>query len=212
MGDCVADICKTQNISFVGVDKNAKNCKQNFDDDCKDCDVAIDFSCADALETNLNFCIKNKINIVVATTGHSSKNIDLIQRAKKHIAVFFASNLSLGFFKMLKAIEVIDNKKYDVAIVEQHHKHKKDNPSGSAKTLQNTLEKNHKYVQTFGIRGGEEVGTHSVTFFALHEKITITHQANSRELFAQGAIDVAMYLTTKKKGFYLMKDFFAYEK
>ena len=212
MGSQVIDICKQQNICYVGVDKNSKNYKQQFDDECKNCDIAIDFSYADALENNVKFCIENKINIIVATTGHNDKNLSFLNNAKKYIAVFLAPNLSLGFYKMTKAIEVIDNKKYDVAIVEQHHKHKKDTPSGSAKSLQKMLEQNHKIVQCYGIRGGEEVGTHSVVFLSEYEKITITHQANSRKIFAQGAIDVAMFLKSKKKGLFYMKDFFEYEK
>lgn len=212
MGSQVIELCKSQNIDYVGIDKNSKTDKQQFDDECKTCDVAIDFSCAEALEKNLEFCIKNKINIVVATTEHNDKNISLINNAKKHIAVFFASNLSLGFYKATKAIQVIDNPKYDVAIIEQHHKHKKDNPSGSAKSLQKSLEQNHKSVQCYGIRGGEEVGTHSVIFLSEHEKITVTHQAYSRKVFAQGAIDVALFLKAKKKGLFYMKDFFEYEK
>ena len=66
MGQQVVSLCKKKNIDFIGVDINSQNYKKQFDEDCKVCDVAIDFSCADALEKNLEFCIKNKINIVVA--------------------------------------------------------------------------------------------------------------------------------------------------
>ena len=110
MGKQVVQICQKQNIDFVGVDINSQNYKQQFDDDCKSCDVAIDFSCAEAVIKNIEFCIKNKMNIVVATTGHSQQNMTALQNAKKYIAVFVASNLSLGFFKVAKAIEIIDNK------------------------------------------------------------------------------------------------------
>ena len=212
MGKKVASLCQKQNIEYVGVDPNSQNCKNQFDEDCQKCDIAIDFSCADALSKNLEFCVKHKINIVVATTGHNQENMQLIQNAKKHIAIFVASNLSIGFYKFTRAIENFDNPTYDVAIVEQHHKHKKDNPSGSAKLLQKILEQNHKNVQTFGIRGGEEIGMHSVVFFADHEKITITHQINSRDVFAQGAIDVARFVSTKHKGVFSMKDYFENEK
>lgn len=212
MGQQVVSLCKKKNIDFIGVDINSQNYKNQFDEDCKGCDVAIDFSCADALEKNLEFCIKNKINIVVATTGHNNKNMQLMQNAKKYIAIFVASNLSIGFYRFIKAIENLDNKSCDVAIVEQHHKHKKDNPSGSAKVLAKLLEQTHKNVQVCGIRGGEENGTHSVVFFAEYEKITITHQANSRDVFAKGAIDAGEFLLSKRKGVFSMKDLVENEK
>ena len=212
MGKQVVEICKKQNIDFVWVDINAQDCKSQFDEECTTCNVAIDFSSADALEKNLEFCIKNKINIVVATTGHSEKNMQLVQNAKKQIAIFVCSNLSVGFYRFILATKKLDCKNYDVAIVEHHHKHKKDNPSGSAKQIQKALDKNHSNIQTFGIRGGEEIGSHSVVFFGEYEKITITHQANSRDVFAQGAIDVAKFLMSKRKGIFEMKDYFENEK
>ena len=212
MGKRVAEICKKQNIDFAGVDIKEQSCKQQFDAECANCSVAIDFSSPDALEKNLEFCVKNKINIVVATTGHSDKNMQLIQSAKKQIAIFVCPNLSVGFYRFILATQKLDCKNYDVAIIEQHHKHKKDNPSGSAKQIQKTLDKNHTSIQTFGIRGGEEIGSHSVVFLGEYEKITITHQANSRDVFAQGAIDVAKFLMSKRKGFFEMKDYFENEK
>ena len=206
MGKIVQEYCVNHNIDTICVDPTfAKIQKQQLDTDCKNVDVVLDFSNADALSDNLDFCLKNNLPYVVATTNHSKQNLKKINKAKDYIAIFFSPNFSFGFNLFLQAIKNLNRKIFDVAIIEQHHKSKKDNPSGSAKQIAKVME-DREDLQIFGIRGGTEIGTHTVLFFSKNEKIEITHTAQNRIVFAHGAICACQFLQDKSKGLYSMKD------
>lgn len=165
-----------------------------------DCDVLIDVSSPLALEENLSA----RLPIVIGTTGHT--DFRLIEDASKRLPIFYASNFSLGAVLLNQCAALIQ--KYfpaDIDIVETHHSGKKDAPSGTALQLQKTLPN----AKVHSIRSGSTVGEHSIFFNAPEEKLTLTHQAHSREAFAKGAILAAKFIVNQPPGLYTMDNLFS---
>jgi 4-hydroxy-tetrahydrodipicolinate reductase len=193
-------------------------------------DVVIDFSLPDAADTSIDYCLKNKIALVLGTTGLAEKHLQSLQAASESIGIVQASNMSLGMnllFKLVGQVACILGENYDIEIVEQHHRFKKDAPSGSALTLAKNIaaETGRKWPDcavygrqgkealrskgTIGIhavRAGDITGMHSVIFGTLGETVTLSHTAHSRETFARGALRAAEWLIGKKPGLYSMAD------
>lgn len=194
-------------------------------------DVIIDFSRPDALDEILQYALKYKTGIMLATTGYSAEQQAKIDEASKSIAVFQSSNMSLGVNLMIelcrKAASFLGNS-FEVEIVEQHHNQKVDAPSGTALSIasaineefDNAKEYNYgrhgknckrtdKEIGIHAVRGGTIVGKHDVLFIGKDEVLTIKHEAQSRAVFAQGAIRAGLFLAGKKAGKYSMKDLVA---
>lgn len=190
-------------------------------------DVIIDFSVPSATLNILEFALKNKIPMVIATTGFSDKENEQIKKAGNIIPIFKSANMSFTINLMSKILEQVAPifKDSDIEIVETHHNQKKDAPSGTAlfladsinKSLDNTMnynfdrnlkskkrEKNE--IGFSSIRGGNIVGEHTVKFFNLEETFEITHTSHSRSVFADGAIKASEFLVNKPIGFYNMND------
>lgn len=191
-------------------------------------DVVIDFSRPTAIEGNLKYCKENQIPIIIATTGCSAEQKAMIKKAAEEIPVFFSSNMSLGVnmqFELVKQVADFYGDVADIEIIERHHNLKVDAPSGTAVTLAEIINASHdnqleykygrspqdgrrekKELGIHSVRGGTIVGEHDVMFITDSEVLTISHQAQTKQVFADGAITAAKYIIDKAPGLYSMKD------
>ena len=191
-------------------------------------DVIIDFSSPAAVEKALPYCEAHKLPIVVCTTGLSEELQLKVVQLSRTVPVFKSANMSMGInvlSELCKRASAILGVNYDVEIVEQHHHNKLDAPSGTALMLadaineQNNGEYHYVYdrssvrqkrdpkeIGISSVRGGSIVGEHEVIFAGPEEVITISHSAGSREVFANGALNAAVFLAGKPAGMYNMKD------
>ena len=239
MGGFVADACKSDgDIQVVaGVDKI--NLGQNFPifGDFKsintDADVIIDFSNPILLDSILEYAIKTNTAVVLATTGYSDSQIEQIKEASKKVPVFFSFNMSLGvnlICSLAKKAATVLGDGFDIEIVEKHHNQKIDAPSGTAIMLANAVnscfggEKVYEYdrhskrqkrspkeIGIHSVRGGTIVGEHDVIFAGHDETVTISHSAQSKEVFAVGSVKAAKFLAEKPAGLYDMNSIIIFE-
>ena len=168
-------------------------------------DVIIDFSLPDALSDNLLLAEKLNTPIVIGTTGIDEKKLVPFS---KRLPIFWSPNFSLGLFAQALSVEIIAKllPSMDTSIEETHHTHKKDSPSGSALFLKKILEKTGATPLVTSKREGDIVGIHSVLFSGEEEKLTVSHEAFSRDAFAKGAITAAKFLRKQPPGLYRMHD------
>jgi len=189
------------------------------------CPVFIDFSVADAALKNAVWAAEHHIPIVIGTTGLSADALDGIRACAAKTAVLIAPNTSLGA-NLLAALAQIAAKSMPHShceIVDIHHQHKKDAPSGTAHFIANSIKavrndtceilhpsrengRKSNEIGMVSLRGGNDCGEHQVYFLGESERIILTHQAQNRRVFAQGALDAAMFLVSKQPGLYEMKD------
>jgi len=192
-------------------------------------DVIIDFTSAKAVDKLLEFSAKNKVPVVVCTTGLSDEQIERINETSKQVAVLKSANMSLGIntlFKLLaQAAKVFNPAGFDVEIVEKHHNQKLDAPSGTALALADSIKdvlpdgyyykydrsqerrkRDPKEIGISAVRGGTIVGEHEVIFAGEDEVIEFKHTAYSKAVFAKGAIEAAKFLAGKPAGMYDMSD------
>ena len=188
-------------------------------------DCVIDFSHHTAVGSLMTFCVEKNIPVVVATTGHTPEEKEVIADAAKKIPVFFSANMSIGVALLAelaaKTAAVFPNA--DIEIVEKHHNQKLDVPSGTALLLAHRIqevredtvllvgrhENGKRTTREIGIhslRLGNEVGTHEIIIATGSETITLKHEAENRALFANGALAAAAFLTGKPAGQYSMRD------
>ncbi|GAA0798396.1 4-hydroxy-tetrahydrodipicolinate reductase [Psychrobacter piscatorii] len=195
-----------------------------------DIDVLIDFSLPDATEKNMQVCAEHNVAMVIGTTGFNEAQEQVLAEASKKIAIVYAGNYSTGVNLSLKllgmAAKAFGNDA-DVEIIEAHHKHKIDAPSGTAYMMAEAVAEargqNLKDVAIYGregqtgeresgtigihaVRGGEIVGDHTVMFIADGEVVEITHRARERMTFAAGAVRAATWVTEQAVGQYDMQD------
>ncbi len=177
----------------------------------KECDCLIEFTSPEATIEHLGICEKEKKAIVIGTTGLSAQDVEKVKAASGAIPVVFSPNMSIGVnvvFKMLRDAAKTLGEDYSVSMVEAHHLHKKDKPSGTAKEMARIIkEEGHVTdVPIESVREGEIVGEHTVTFESETDVIEITHSAKTRDIFAQGALTAAKFISGKKPGLYTMGD------
>jgi 4-hydroxy-tetrahydrodipicolinate reductase len=172
----------------------------------KEIDAVIDFTTPHAVIANIIRCVEAGIPLVVGTTGwyqHIEKVRELV--SERNGALLYGSNFSIGmnfFFKAVQAVAPILKHNYRGSIVERHHIHKKDKPSGTAVTIQNILESvSGEKVEVASVREGETVGMHLVMMDSASDTILFTHDAKSRVGFAEGAVRGAEWIMGKA-GFY----------
>jgi 4-hydroxy-tetrahydrodipicolinate reductase len=172
----------------------------------KQTDVVVDFTTPLAVIANIIRCAEARVPMVVGTTGwqtHLEKVRELVR--ERNTALLYGSNFSVGmnfFFKAVRAMAPILKNDYRGNIVERHHVHKKDKPSGTAVTLQKILESaSDAKVEVASVREGETVGMHLVMLDSAHDTILLTHDAKSRLGFAEGAVRAAEWIQGKT-GFY----------
>lgn len=190
-------------------------------------DVIIDFSVPLATLSILSYAKKEKIPMVIATTGFSEAQKQEIQEASKEIPIFQSSNMSFEVQVMANLVAKLAKELTgtDIEIVETHHNRKIDSPSGTALFLADSINESLDHKMTYemdrhqkhekrakneigisSIRGGNIVGEHSVYFFGQNETFEITHKCYSRGVFAEGSIKAAQFLVKQSPGFYTMKD------
>jgi 4-hydroxy-tetrahydrodipicolinate reductase len=172
-------------------------------------DVAIDFSSHAALKDLLQKCAALKKPVVVGTTGHSQENMQILQGISKQIPILFSPNFSFGMAVTLEAAKLMAGKLTglcQIEIIEAHHHTKKDKPSGAALKLAQAM--SDKEIPIHSIRAGDIIGDHTVVFVLAGERIELRHQAQSREVFARGALLAAKFLKTQPPGLYSVKDLF----
>lgn len=180
-------------------------------------DVLIDFTTPEAMLGHLDYCLQNKTAMVIGVTGLSDQQLDYLLQAAQQIPIVYSANMSLGInicYKLLSTVSKIVDQTWNVAISDVHHQHKKDSPSGTAKQLAKIIasERNidPESVMIKSERRGEVVGEHTVTFSNPAETITISHVANTRDIFANGALNAATWVFSKKEpGLYSMMDVIA---
>ena len=202
----------------------------NINELAKNTDVWIDFTLPEALDGHIDFCVANKLNMVIGVTGLSAELTEKMQKAAERIAIVFAPNFSTGvnlLYKLLAITAQTIGEESDIEIIEGHHRYKKDAPSGTAlqlgKVIANTLGRDLDKVAVYGregdtgerkpetigfatVRGGDIVGDHTALFADIGERVEITHKASSRLTFAKGAVRAANWLQGKDNGLFDMQD------
>ena len=228
----VNKIIKNNNLQLINP-QNKKIQSKNIDYKLiKNCDVIIDFSIPKLTLKILTLANKLKKKIVIGTTGFNNKQNKLIKKYSKKIAIFKSGNMSLGI-NLLEYITKILSKKipndYQIGISDNHHSAKIDYPSGTALMLANAVAKGKRKnfdkligkfylnkkgnlqknkVNFFITRKGKTVGKHSIIYNNKIENIELKHTAFSRELFADGALNAALWINKKKRGLFNMQDMF----
>ena len=193
-------------------------------------DVLIDFTHPKATLSHLAFCRAAGKKMVIGTTGLTPEQKQLVAEAAQDIAIVFAPNMSVGVnlcFKLVELAAQVLGKEVDIEIIEAHHRHKIDAPSGTALRLGEIAAKvlgrelqdcavygrqgkiGERSSQTIGfatVRAGDIVGEHTVLFADIGERVEITHKVSSRSTFAKGALRAALWLQQHSKGLFDMQD------
>ena len=174
-------------------------------------DVLIEFTTPDVTVAHVQAAERARKPMVIGTTGLSQEQVGALQAAAKAIPIVFSPNMSIGvnvLFELARTAATRLGPGYDVEVVESHHKHKKDAPSGTAKRLAELLASARKQpadaVPVHAVRAGDIVGDHTVILAGPSERLELTHRAQSREVFAQGALRAAQFLIGRKPGLYDM--------
>jgi 4-hydroxy-tetrahydrodipicolinate reductase len=201
----------------------------NLEEAISQSDGVIDFSSLSGLETVLKYCMNSKKPLVVGLTGLEGSHKKAIQEASKSIPIVYSPNMSVGvnlLFKLTEIASQVLKDGFDIEVLDIHHKHKKDSPSGTASKLKeillNSLKRKESDVvygrhgiygerppQEIGIhtmRAGEVVGDHTVFFFSPEERIEITHRAQDRKTFGVGSVKAVDFVLQQKPGLYDMFD------
>lgn len=193
-------------------------------------DAIIDFTHATVLDSLVPLCVERRKIMVIGTTGHTDGQLELVRNAAKVIPIVMAPNFSMGvntlFWLTAKATEIL-GPDYDLEVVEMHHRHKKDAPSGTARRLAEILaqvreldyakdtrhgregmvgERTSTEIGMHALRGGDVVGDHTVIFATNGERVELTHKASSRDSFAKGALRAAKWAAGHPAGLYDMQD------
>ena len=192
-------------------------------------DVVIDFTIAMGTQTLLENALQNATPLVIGTTGLDEHQFNLLKEAATLMPILYSTNMSLGVAVLNRLVELASTSlsDFDIEIVEQHHRYKKDAPSGTALTLgehaargrglnlddvrvsgRNGLigERSKDEIAIMALRGGDIVGRHTVGFYNDGEFIEMNHTATSRDTFAKGAIKAAKWITKQSNGLYTISD------
>lgn len=222
MGNIVSNLVKSNhNFEYLGgVDKD------DYKFQYTDANVIIDFSSPTGTMQMLDFAVKSKIPVVIATTGLNEEQENKVIEASKIIPIFKSANMSFEVALIKNLLKNLASKleDSDIEILETHHNRKADAPSGTAKLLAESInsgldkprdivygregKRNKNEIGIASLRGANIVGEHSVKFFSDYETLEITHTAHSRELFASGALKAAQFIINQKPGIYNMDDMF----
>ena len=199
-------------------------CAESFAGAQADVDCIVDFSHHSWTKDLLEFAVMHDLPVVLATTGQTEEELEMIRDASKHIPVFFAANYSLGIALLIdlakKTAAVMDGA--EIEIIEQHHNRKLDAPSGTALSIAQAIQevrpdsrivtgrtgygkREPRDIGIHSIRMGNIVGIHEVVVGTANQSITLKHEAYSRALFAEGALKAAAFLVKQPAGLYDMK-------
>jgi 4-hydroxy-tetrahydrodipicolinate reductase len=193
-------------------------------------EILIDFTRPEGTLKHLEYCAAHGIKMVIGTTGFDDEGKKAIAAAAERTAIMFAPNMSVGVNVTMKLLELAAKSfshGYDIEIIEAHHRHKVDAPSGTAlkmgEVIANAIGRDLKDVAVYAregvtgerdpssigfatIRGGDIIGDHTVLFAGIGERIEISHKSSSRVSYAHGSLRAARFLATKKTGLYDMQD------
>ena len=230
MGGIVIESCRKdpelEIVSMAAADcpEETGICHRELSSCTEEADIVIDFSSHLATKELLDFCVSRNLPLVLCTTGQTEEEKKMIAEAASRIPLFFSANFSLGIAVLAdlakKAAAMFPDA--DIEILEKHHNRKADAPSGTALLLADEIrsvrtdavyrmprgngkrEKNEIGISS--LRMGNEVGTHEIYINTGNECLTLTHQAYSRAVFADGALKAAAWLLGRDAGLYTMKD------
>ncbi|MDH5433322.1 MAG: 4-hydroxy-tetrahydrodipicolinate reductase [Gammaproteobacteria bacterium] len=230
--ELIAAVCR-ENHRLLGrqVNGSAIVYQSNLKEALEKSQVAIDFSLPEASVTFAKQASISKTPVLIGTTGFADKHLKTLKSLSKSIPVLVAPNTSVGINSMLNLLQQATKmlgKKADIEIIEAHHKHKLDAPSGTAIRMGETIakelgktfdsiaatksrferrERGKDEIGVSVIRAGEIIGEHKVIFALDNEIITLEHKANNRRCFAEGAVEAAIWLSKQPPGYYSMQDF-----
>ena len=214
--------------SFINKNQIQENVFTTREESFEKADIVIDFTTPKALFNFTEAAVSNNTGLVIGTTGLDESHFNLLKQTSNSTKVFYAPNMSYGvntFFEIArKAAKHL--KDFDIEIIETHHRHKKDAPSGTALKLGEEIvaelglsksnfnfkrqdqegQRKENEIGFSSIRGGNVPGEHTVIFHGDNESVELTHKAHNRKIFSDGAIQAAVWLSTKEKGFYTFKD------
>jgi len=220
MGQAILNEFKKMNLdlNIEAIDKNDTYPDKNFD-------LMIDFSSKEVILEHLEFAKTKNTAFLTGITGFSEDELKKIKEYSNYIPLLLDYNMSIGINTITSLLKQLKSKLdgYDIEILETHHKHKKDAPSGTAKKLFNEINENNRLKEVNGrvaeslrkdnevgihaIRGGGVFGEHSVRFIGEFEEVSVSHRAFSRTSFALGAIKAGLWLIEQKKGYYNMLNY-----
>ena len=214
--------------SFINTNQIQENVFTTREESFEKADIVIDFTTPKALFNFTEAAVSNNTGLVIGTTGLDESHFNLLKQTSNSTKVFYAPNMSYGvntFFEIArKAAKHL--KEFDIEIIETHHRHKKDAPSGTALKLGEEIvaelglsksnfnfkrqdqegQRKENEIGFSSIRGGNIPGEHTVIFHGDNESVELTHKAHNRKIFSDGAIQAAVWLSSKEKGFYTFKD------
>lgn len=215
---------------LAGVGTAGIKVHDNLDSVVNDFDILIDFTRPEGTLAHLEFCQKHHKGMIIGTTGFDDAGKAAIKQASEVIPVVFAANFSVGVNVVLKLLEKaakVMGDYTDIEIVEAHHRHKVDAPSGTALAMGEVIadalgrdlkdcavyareghtgERDPKSIGFATLRAGDIVGEHTAMFADIGERVEITHKASSRMTFAKGAVRAGKWLSLHKSGLYDMRD------
>lgn len=229
--EMMARIAEREDMNIVAtVDVNKPNCDCVWFSSIKDvtvqADIIVDFSSPTATDELLSFAVSRHIPLVIATTGHTPEQIKAIEQASSEIPIFFSGNMSIGICLLTRLARAIAQTfpYADIEIVETHHSHKLDAPSGTALMLAKSINdvrpstlcigraghsrRKDNEIGISSLRLGCDIGKHEVLFDTGCERLTISHQAYSRALYADGALSAMQFIIAKQSGLYTTDDLF----
>lgn len=214
---------------FLG-EKTGVTIESNMEKAFGNANYVIDFTRPAGTLEHLAYCVKHQIKMIIGTTGFDENGKKVIEEAAKSIPIVFAPNMSVGVNVTMKLLEIAArnfSEGYDIEVIEAHHRHKVDAPSGTALKMGEVIakaigrnldecgvfsrkgitgERNPSTIGFSAIRGGDIVGDHTVMFAGVGERIEITHKSASRATYAQGSLRAARFLTDKTNGLFDMQD------
>lgn len=195
MGKRVVEIAESRKHNVWQIDVDWQ---QN---ELKDVDVVIDFSTAQATQRVCSFCRAHNCALVTGVTGRSDEQLALLDELGKTLPVVRKANFSEGMNMLYELAEIVAKKlgEWDCEVVELHHRNKLDSPSGTAKQLAVAVAKQRSFkkVTVHALRAGSNNGCHTLIFATNGESLTLTHQAENRDIFARGAVLEAERLFAK---------------
>ena len=203
---------------LLGVSKLNVHVTDNITKFFNNLDVVIEFGLEEATIRFVKEASKRNVSFVSGSTGLSNKTLKLLKMHSKKIPIFWSPNMSIGaniLKKLASETTLRVSNNFDIDVTDIHHKLKRDTPSGTAISIKESIEsslkkkKINRKINVSAIRAGDSTGEHSVIFSGNGEKIVIKHISTSRDIFANGAIEAAKWIQSKRKGFYNMNDFLA---
>lgn len=231
VSSCVSEHTDCETVAGIDINKNLKDSFPVFaspEEINVKADAVIDFSNPALLLPLLKYGEQTKTPLVLCTTGYTKEQVAELKKVSRKIPVFYSGNMSLGInliTELAKKAAKVLGSDFDIEVIEKHHNQKIDAPSGTALMIADGIssvvgrdmdyvydrhsqrkKRSQNEIGIHSVRGGTIVGEHEVIFAGPQEVITISHSAQSKEIFARGAVNAAVYISSKAQGLYTMSD------